>query len=459
MSFERSETNNSYDFEVPYDVLDDRLSQDVDTEQHKRHRGKTLRKRHIRHYRHATTKWGAALEGFSPLWFAVCISAGGLALILNGPFPYRGHWQVTIATILYVVELVLFFLFSAILIARWIIYPHVAVRRALNNPDELGAYAIPPIALMTIASLTAMQVSDGPWGGHAFTLVAYVCWWIGMFWAFLTALVVLNTFFYTGNMVDRVFTPVLFLAPVGLATAGAEAGFLSIYSYDISARLAVPMIVVGYFALGIAMFMAILLYTIYLHRLLAAGWTVAAKRPGLFILVGPCGQLSTALMLLGEAASTYMDFANYKPSSYQPPEYGTFWTQQTAQGIQGAGLLFALLFLGFCYFWFAIATVGVMDIIIKKQATYALTWWAIVFPIVTLTTAWLELAASMDSPTFRALVCALMVFLTGAFFVNLGFTIRGLVNGSLIFGPTQAEIEDGILKRAQEVEKKEDGRV
>jgi len=222
------------------------------------------------------------------MWFAICISTSGLGLILNGPFPYRAHWQVTIATITYIVELITFFVFLAILIARWVVFPHVAVRRAMSNPDELGAYAIPPIALMTLASLTIMQVSAGPWGGEAFMLVGYVLWWIGMIWVFVTAVVVICTLIYTGAQSDRTMTPVLFMAPVGLATAGAEAGFITIYGNGqggMDSRLAVPMIIVGYFAVGVAFFMAILLYTVYFHRLLTAGWSSPATRAGLFILV------------------------------------------------------------------------------------------------------------------------------------------------------------------------------
>lgn len=143
---------------------------------------------------------------------------------------------MVIAKILYVFEVITFFLFLAITLARWIIYPHVAVRRALTDPDELGAYAIPPIALMTIASLTVQQISNS-WGGYAFMLVGYVCWWIGVIWVFLTALVVLTVLFYVGNQADRVMTPVLFMAPVGLATAGAEAGYITIYSCCMSSRL------------------------------------------------------------------------------------------------------------------------------------------------------------------------------------------------------------------------------
>jgi tellurite resistance protein TehA-like permease len=129
----------------------------------------------------------------------------------------------------------------------------------LSDADELGAYAIMPIALMTIAGLTASQVSTSYWGGHAFTLVAYVLWWIGLIWVFITALVVITVLVYTGNQMDRVMTPVLFMAPVGLATAGTEAGFISIFGEGMSSRLAVPMLVVGYFAVGVAMFMTVLL--------------------------------------------------------------------------------------------------------------------------------------------------------------------------------------------------------
>ncbi|TIA55648.1 C4-dicarboxylate transporter/malic acid transport protein [Aureobasidium pullulans] len=391
-------------------------------------------------------RWKALVpwyESIRDCWFAVCISSGGIALVLNGPFPYRGHWLVVLATILYIMEIVLFFSFLATLLAKWILYPHVAVRRALSDPDELGTYAILPIALMTIGALTITQVSEGPWGGHAFTLVGYVIWWIGVVWVFVTCVVVLTVLFYTGNHADRDMTPVLFMAPVGMATAASEAGLITIYGFDMSSRLAVPQIIVGYFASGVAMFMATLLYTVYFHRLLAAGWPAPAKRAGLFILIGPCGQLATAFQLLGESANTYMRFSQYKPSAIQPPEYGTFWTQQTAQGVDGAGIFMALLLLGFDYLWFCIAIIGVVDVFVKRQATYTLTWWAIVFPTVTLTTAWLELASSMDSPTFRALVCALTAFLVIALFANLVFTLRGVANGFLIFGKSQLEIEEG----------------
>ena len=382
--------------------------------------------------------------------FAIAISTGGLALILASPFPYSAPWQLRLASVLYVFEIVLFVVFTVLTLARWIIYPHIAVRRALADPDELCSYAIPPIALMTIASLTATQVSTTAWGGHAFTLVAYVLWWIGMFWIFLTGVVVIVTCIYTGNQMDRSMTPVLFMAPVGLATAGVEAGTITNNATEMSARLAIPMIVVGYFVVGIALFTGIILYTLFFHRLLAAGLNPPAQRAGLFILIGAAGQLSSAFQILGNAAQTY--FQQYKPQATGV----TFWDQQTGAGVDYSGMLFGLLLLGFDYFTFCLAVVGVTDVFIKKQFSYTLTWWSMVFPTVTLVTAWLQLGTSMDSPAFRGLTAALYMFVVVVYVLNWVGTIRGIITGDLIWAKSELQREDGMMKKAKDMEKTRD---
>lgn len=140
-----------------------------------------------------------------------------------------------------------------------------------------------------------------------------------------------------------------------------------------------------------------------------------------------------------------MVLAEYKPSA---PSTATFWTSQMGNELQGSGMLLALLLLGFDYFWFPIAIIGVLDALIRRQASYSLNWWAVVFPTVTLATSWTNLATNMDSPAFRVLASALITFIACAYFINLGFTLRHIVSGKLLFGKPQAEIEDELMKRA-----------
>lgn len=64
------------------------------------------------------------------------------------------------------------------------------------------------------------------------------------------------------------------MAPVGLATAGVEAGNIVNNGAEMSARLAVPITIVGYFVVGIALFMGIILYTLsFLTAVEANQWT------------------------------------------------------------------------------------------------------------------------------------------------------------------------------------------
>lgn len=104
--------------------------------------------------------------------------------------------------------------------------------------------------------------------------------------------------------------------------------------------------------------------------------------------------------MLGQAAASYS--GHYLPSAYHSPTIGTFWTAETGAGLQTAGTLLALLWLGFGYIWFIFVIIGIIDVFAKKQAIYSLSWWALIFPTVTIATAWIELSRSMDSPAISS---------------------------------------------------------
>lgn len=242
--------------------------------------------------RHATTKWQSAIENFSPMWFSICISSGGLALVLTAPFPYPARWLAVCGDVLFAADLALFVLFLAATAARWLAFPRAALRRLASDQQELSAYAIAPIALLVLSALVARRVSTAGWGGgdgsgsgHAFALVAYVMWWAGAALMLAYCATVIGVLAYSRRRVGRVMLPALFMPIVGVATAAVEAGSISQSAYGMSARLAVPMLVVGWFLVGLAMWMALMLYTIFLHRLMTRGWPEKPGVPALAILV------------------------------------------------------------------------------------------------------------------------------------------------------------------------------
>lgn len=102
---------------------------------------------------------------------------------------------------------------------------------------------------------------------------------------FVIALGVMITLFRTRMVHDRSLTPGLFLPIVGLSTDAVVGASICVYASEISPRLAVPVIIVAYMLSGFALWFSIMLYTLYLHRLMAVGFPEPGKTPQLFLLV------------------------------------------------------------------------------------------------------------------------------------------------------------------------------
>jgi hypothetical protein len=62
----------------------------------------------------------------------------------------------------------------------------------------------------------------------------------------------------------------------------------------------------------------------------------------------------------------------------------------------------------------------------------------------------------MDSPTFRSLSTALFLIIFILYLLNWGFAVRGIFNGSLVWAKSEIEREEEMVRKAQEMEKKND---
>lgn len=175
--------------------------------------------------------------------------------------------------------------------------------------------------------------------------------------------------------------------------------------------------------------------------------------------VGPFGQTSAALQTLAAAALTKMDLAGYQK--------GTFLQASAASGVGSASIVFALLLLGHDIFWLICCILGILEGVYMRQLSYNLSWWSTIFPVgetlslspyrflssscigltsfvsaATLTTAFLELSISMDSPAFRVLTAALLLLLLVDYFVNWGFTLYYITTSELLFKKADKDVQD-----------------
>lgn len=85
-------------------------------------------------------------------------------------------------------SLIWFVLICTMTILRWTLYPQAAQQKTAASVDEISFHAAAPIGFQTLTSLTGIIVSNAYWGGHAWSLLAYVMWWFGMAWILITCM-------------------------------------------------------------------------------------------------------------------------------------------------------------------------------------------------------------------------------------------------------------------------------
>jgi hypothetical protein len=76
-----------------------------------------------------------------------------------------------------------------------------------------------------------------------------------------------------------------------------------------------------------------------------------------------------------------------------------------------------------------------------------------------LTTALINLSIALNSPGFRGLSAALLVFLVILWFVNWGFTLWRVFTGVALGIPQQREEEEEQLRKAREEQSRTSGTI
>ncbi|EXJ61876.1 hypothetical protein A1O7_02306 [Cladophialophora yegresii CBS 114405] len=369
------------------------------------------------------TAFRALVQDFSPIWFTWCMNAGILGTLLH-QLPYQFDGLLVLSTIFFMLDLVMYVAFSAICILHFALFRRRAYDELVNSVADLCLFPCWSIAFMTLVSFVALTVTNASWAGYGFTILTCVMWWIAAAWVFAMLVFAFVILIQRHTILDRDLPTLIIIPAVGVATLAAIGGVVACFAHDISAGLAVPIILMSICAVGVGIILGMMLYTYLFHQLLAKGWPAPPQTATLFILVGPVGQSAAALQLLGRAADTSGHFAAYGK--------GFLLTGAAAYSLHVACLLLALLMTGLGAVWLAFAFCAMIDRAYHRQLIWAPTWNAVIFPTATLATSTLLLGLELDSPFFRIVTAILVVFLVLVFFVNVAFTLRGIFKGQLL---------------------------
>ncbi len=355
------------------------------------------------------------LRNFTPNWFAVTMGTGGLALALN-QFPLEIPGLHEIARALWLANIALFTLFSAVYAARWLLYFDEA-KRIFRHPVMSMFFGTIPMGLATI--INGFLAFGIPLWGAAAISIATTLWWIDVAMAVACGtLIPFLMFTRQDHSLDRM-TAVWLLPIVASEVAAASGGLLvphlasgdaftvEILSYALWAYSVLP-------ALGI---LVLLLLRLVLHRLptsdmAASGW----------LALGPIGTGALALVVLGNNAPTV--FAAHGLATVGDVAFG-------------AGILGAILLWGYGVWWLILAVLKTAQYV-RQEMPFNLGWWALTFPVAVYALGTLALARATGFTFFTVVGGVLVVGLAVAWLIVATRTVRGAWQGRLFVSPCLA---------------------
>jgi tellurite resistance protein TehA-like permease len=150
------------------------------------------------------------------------------------------------------------------------------------------------------------------------------------------------------------------------------------------------------------------LITLWIYRTAVVGLPAPSALPSLFLPLGPCGQGSFGIMLLGivvrELAYKYgIGFAITRPEGN--PSESILWL---ADGVYAAGLIMGLILWGLGLVWYTLGMTITLHHIARNRVylshkSFSVGWTGYTFPIGVWATATTTLATELDSPAFKVL--------------------------------------------------------
>ncbi|KAJ4033526.1 hypothetical protein NW756_013797 [Fusarium oxysporum] len=369
-------------------------------------------------------------------WFPCTMSTGGLVNLLNEQ-PYTFTGLKIIGKIFFILNIILFLTFTALIIARFTMKPR-AFSTSLHHPSEsffFGAFWV-SIALI----LTGAQSYGGPETGPWFTTAMRVVFWIYYACEMVVAVTQYHIIFETERLDISEALPGWILPAYPFLVTGMLAAKVAGSQPQWSA---VQIIVAGLMGQGLGWMLALFIYAVYLSRLIQHKLPDASKRPGMFIAVGPTAFTCGGLIALGTQAKSALpdDFLS-TPSI----PAGELWSGMSV----AAGLFIWLMAI-----WFsALSAISVLRAV--RRMEFSLSWWALVFPNVGLALATINVGNTLSSRGIKIFGSALTVVLVIVWFICAAFHIRAIIRRDLLAVGKDLDVEHVNKQHDRKAEKQRD---
>ncbi|MFY0731317.1 TDT family transporter [Pseudomonas sp. NFX15] len=359
------------------------------------------------------------IRQFTPNWFAATMGTGVLALAL-AQLPVATPALHVVAEALWLFNIALFVLFTALYTARWVLFFDEA-RRIFGHSTVSMFFGTIPMGLATI--INGFLVFGLPRWGDGVIHVAEVLWWLDVAMSLACGVLIPYMMFTRQEHSIDQMTAVWLLPVVAAEVAAASGGLLAPHLADAHSQLVV--LVTSYvlwaFSLPVAFsILTILLLRMALHKLPHENMAASS-----WLALGPIGTGALGMLVLGGDAPLIFA-ANGMPG--------------VGEIAAGLGLVAGITLWGFGLWWMLMALL-ITGRYLRAGIPFNLGWWGFTFPLGVYSLATLKLASTLNLTFFSVFGCALVALLAVMWLIVGKRTVLGAWRGELFVSPCIAGLK------------------
>ncbi|MFG2297519.1 TDT family transporter [Streptomyces sp. NPDC048603] len=348
-----------------------------------------------------------ALRHLGPNWYATVM---GTAIIANAgaTLPYRLPGQLVACRIVWALSALVLAVVLAARAGHWLHHRDQA-RAHLMDPAVAPFYGCLSMALLAVGGGTLIVGKDIV-GEPAAVAADAVLFTAGTVIGLVMAVVVPYLMVVRHKVEPSQATPV-WLLPLVAPMVSAALGPLLIPHLP-AGQPRETLLLACYAMFGVSLLATLLMLPLVFGRLIVGGPLPLALTPTLFLVLGPLGQSTTAVNQLADQA----------PQAIGAPYAGA---------LGAFAVIYGVPVMGFALLWLALATAMLVRAA-RDGMGFAMTWWALTFPLGTCVTGAAGLARHTGLTAFSWLAAVLFAALVTAWLAAAGHTLRGLAAGTLL---------------------------
>jgi len=359
------------------------------------------------------------IRQFTPNWFAATMGTGVLALAL-AQWPGASPGVHLIAEALWLFNIVLFVVFSALYAARWVLFFDEA-RRIFGHSTVSMFFGTIPMGLATI--INGFLVFGLPRWGEGVMPVVEMLWWLDVAMSVACGVLIPYLMFTRQEHSIDQMTAVWLLPVVAAEVAAASGGLLAPHLADAHSQIVV--LVTSYvlwaFSLPVAFsILTILLLRMALHKLPHENMAASS-----WLALGPIGTGALGMLLLGADAPAIFA-ANGLPG--------------VGEIAAGLGLVAGITLWGFGLWWMLVALLITVRYL-RAGIPFNLGWWGFTFPLGVYALTTLKLASVLNLSFFSLFGCVLVAMLVVMWLIVGKRTVQGAWRGELFVSPCIAGLK------------------